>query len=655
MTVSQKTQGISVVLCSYNNAQFLDRCIASIIAQDVTPLEIIILDDASTDHTQDVLRPYQDRAGFILLKNDHNLGLTKSLNIAIAAARYPLIARIDADDVMLPGRLAYQAQCLADDNIILSGSGAILDYEDEGIILTPKSDECLIQRDDPFLSNPFAHSSVTFKRTAYDAVGGYDENFTKCQDFDLWKRMKDHGQLHLTARHLIKRSIHDEMITRKSAVSQFKFTQRIRYRHIAVSCLLTALLLMIRDAIFIMVPHIIKRIFIWKKHTDEVIEYLLSDDNRPVMIHLCTSMQIGGAQISMLSMLKNPHYTASYRACVVAFGENSTLIQRLINNGTPVANFRISGLVSAIFAYLYLHRLIKRIKPKSLYSWLYHTHFMSIPTKLNFPSLKIYWAVHSWKRDFLNKRTDMVLSICARASRWVPWRIIYASEASRNIHADYGFTSQKATVIENGIRLIKPQPTEMFTKERQMFDQLNGKIVIGTVSRYAAEKDIGTFIAMAARLKARHASSHFVMIGAGLSPQNTELCQSLSAAGVRNETTLVEVSSDLGTWLQRMNIFCLSSKSESFPLVIGEAILVGTIPVSTDVGGVRKIIPQDAIIAPQLVVPSVDAESLADAISHVITLPAEDQDACLHQLQQHINNHFSEDQYVMKHKDLFSV
>lgn len=654
MTHSQHKYGISIILCTYNNAQFLERCIASILDQKYDPIEVIILDDASTDNTQEILRPFKGNKDFKLLKNDKNLGLTKSLNIAIAAAQHELIARIDADDVMLPGRLAYQAQCFRDLDIILTGSNAELHYEDEGFVLTPSGEERFFRAKDAFLSNPFAHSTVMFTKKAYVDAGGYDERFAKCQDFDLWKRMKDHGRLHLSATNLSRRSIHNGMITRNNAWQQFKYTQKIRFRNLTLALFLPAILKMIKDISFIYIPRFIKRIFIWKQHTAEVVRALQLQNDKPIMLHLCTSMQIGGAQIAMASMLSNESYSSSYRSCVISFREGSNLIPQIQSMGTPVANFRINGLISGIFAYFYLRHIIKQTKPVFVYSWLYHTHLISILAKINFPSVQVFWAIHSWKREFLSKKSNTIVSICAKASRWVPKTIVYASEASRDIHKEYGFADNKAIVIANGTRFIAPQPQLMCSAENTELAKIKGKIVIGTVSRFVVEKDIQNFIAMASKLNSKYQNIHFVLIGAGLSKDNGTLCSALEKVSLLDKATLIESSTDLGTWFKRMDVFCLTSKSEAFPLVLGEAILSGTIPVTTDVGDVQKIIPETITSSVPLIVPTGNASAFAQSVDHVINLSADKKENCIKQLREHIITNFSEDKFVLKHIRMFN-
>jgi glycosyltransferase involved in cell wall biosynthesis len=118
-------------------------------------------------------------------------GQTAALNRGLRAARAPLIARIDADDVALPGRLACQVAFLnAHPEVGLLGTAAREIAPDGAVVrtLVPPCDDDALRRA-LRRSNPFIHSSMLFRRALVDAVGAYDESFAVAQDYDLWLRM----------------------------------------------------------------------------------------------------------------------------------------------------------------------------------------------------------------------------------------------------------------------------------------------------------------------------------------------------------------------------------------------------------------------------------------------------------------------------------
>jgi len=100
---------VSVIIPAYNGAAFLPEAIDSVLAQDYEPLEILVVDDGSTDDTHDVLRPYAPRIRYFY---QENRGPSAARNLGIERARGDLIAFLDADDRWLPGKLAAQVAAL---------------------------------------------------------------------------------------------------------------------------------------------------------------------------------------------------------------------------------------------------------------------------------------------------------------------------------------------------------------------------------------------------------------------------------------------------------------------------------------------------------------------------------------------------------------
>src|ERR1043166_4865427 len=98
---------VTVLMSVYNDEKYVREAIDSILAQSFRDFELLVIDDGSTDRTPAILASYDDRR-LRVLRNNENIGLTRSLNAGIGAARGPLIARQDADDISYPQRLARQ-------------------------------------------------------------------------------------------------------------------------------------------------------------------------------------------------------------------------------------------------------------------------------------------------------------------------------------------------------------------------------------------------------------------------------------------------------------------------------------------------------------------------------------------------------------------
>jgi glycosyltransferase involved in cell wall biosynthesis len=185
---------VSVLLPVYNDAQYVRAGIDSILKQTFTDFELIIVDDGSTDESPRIISQYRDPR-LRVVRNQCNLGLAPSLNIAIAASRGEYLARQDADDISLPQRFARQVEFLDTHPLVgVVGSRAIAIDEDgkELHLIQTSSRDYEIKWDLLFFC-PFVHSSVMVRRSVLNKSGTYTEDpeiaRAFVEDYDLWSRI----------------------------------------------------------------------------------------------------------------------------------------------------------------------------------------------------------------------------------------------------------------------------------------------------------------------------------------------------------------------------------------------------------------------------------------------------------------------------------
>ncbi|OGO06384.1 MAG: hypothetical protein A2Y73_07940 [Chloroflexi bacterium RBG_13_56_8] len=214
---------VSVVMSVYNGASYLPAAVESILGQTFSDFEFIIVDDGSTDQTSKILQSFRDER-IVLLKNNRNLGLTKSLNRGLERARGEYIARLDADDISLPERLARQVQYLdAHPELGLVASAVVY--------IDPDGNELGVQRirtrdfysallDVDFV---WEHSATMFRTACVQAVGPYRDEFKYMQDVDLWLRIGEKSGLMVLGEPLIKLRLHPESIGATVRVCQREY------------------------------------------------------------------------------------------------------------------------------------------------------------------------------------------------------------------------------------------------------------------------------------------------------------------------------------------------------------------------------------------------------------------------------------------------
>lgn len=182
---------ISVVMSVYNAEKYLRAAIESILQQTYEDFELILIDDRSTDSSTEIMCQYEEKdSRVILIKNEENLGLTKSLNRGLQCARGEYIARMDADDISAPDRLDKQAAFL-DQHPDYTFVSCIAQYIDENgnleqMRLFPETNEEIYDMMPKV--DAVMHPGVMFRREDVAKIGNYCEDFRVVQDYDLWFR-----------------------------------------------------------------------------------------------------------------------------------------------------------------------------------------------------------------------------------------------------------------------------------------------------------------------------------------------------------------------------------------------------------------------------------------------------------------------------------
>lgn len=176
--------------------RFLDEALESVLDQSLTDIELVVIDDGSTDSTARKLSEHAAGDRRVVVHRHANRGRPASLNVGVKLARAPLIARLDADDVCLPDRLAAQLEFLKRHAEVVAVGGAVRLIDGEGHPFEesryPLSDADI--RKAFSYTSPFVHSAVMFRRDAFGEVGGY-RALNDAEDVDLWLRLSERWQL----------------------------------------------------------------------------------------------------------------------------------------------------------------------------------------------------------------------------------------------------------------------------------------------------------------------------------------------------------------------------------------------------------------------------------------------------------------------------
>ena len=227
--VSSSEPIVSVVLPVYNGKSYLRESIESVLAQTLVDLELIVVDDGSTDESGEVAACFEDER-LVLLRHEENLGLVAALNTGIEAARGRYVAIQNADDVSLPDRLELQAALLdADPGLVVVGSAWEV-VDESGSRLGTKTrpvDDTGIRWMALFLT-PFGHPTVMVRAATLRDYGlSYEHDFYLAEDFRLWSLLLRHGRGANLTHSLVRYRTHAAQLSSSTWDEQSTMAERV--------------------------------------------------------------------------------------------------------------------------------------------------------------------------------------------------------------------------------------------------------------------------------------------------------------------------------------------------------------------------------------------------------------------------------------------
>ncbi|NIM26861.1 MAG: glycosyltransferase [Gammaproteobacteria bacterium] len=234
------TPAVSILMPVRDAAATLDACLDSIRAQTFGDYELLVLDDASGDASGEIVAARARADARIRLPAPHGRGLVACLNAGLAAARAPLVARMDADDLMDRERIALQRKYLSEHPHVDLVASRVRAFPPEQVRAGMREylrwqNACLAGdalREEIYVESPFAHASVMYRRDAVRAAGGYrDGDFP--EDYELWLRLERIGcRMAKIDRCLLDWRQHDESLSRRDPRYSRDAFDRLRARYL---------------------------------------------------------------------------------------------------------------------------------------------------------------------------------------------------------------------------------------------------------------------------------------------------------------------------------------------------------------------------------------------------------------------------------------
>jgi glycosyltransferase involved in cell wall biosynthesis len=224
-------QRVSVIIPTHNRRDMVRRAIDSVLAQDYSPIELIVVDDGSTDNTRAALEDYGDA---ICLLTQRHQGVSAARNRGIRSAKAELIALLDSDDYWLPEKVLRQVEffrlhpealiCQTQEIWIRNGRRVNPKHRHQkpsGMIFEPSLALCLV-----------SPSAVMMRTELLKECGLFDESLQACEDYDLWLRIACKYPIHLIDCPLIvKCGGHADQLSRIPELDRFRIQSIAKILH----------------------------------------------------------------------------------------------------------------------------------------------------------------------------------------------------------------------------------------------------------------------------------------------------------------------------------------------------------------------------------------------------------------------------------------
>ncbi len=214
---------ISCLMPVFNGERYLSEAIESILAQTKSDLEFIIIDDGSTDATPQIISHYAARDQRIVPLRQENAGIVSALNTGLKHASGQFIARMDADDIALEDRFQFQCQYLSDHPECVLVGGYAETFGDDGHKSTITTGGWRTRTNLETFPPAIAvavHPLVMIRTKTLREIGGYREGFPYAEDYDLYIRLSEHGEIHNPPKLVLKYRAHEGAVSTQKLETQ---------------------------------------------------------------------------------------------------------------------------------------------------------------------------------------------------------------------------------------------------------------------------------------------------------------------------------------------------------------------------------------------------------------------------------------------------
>lgn len=318
-----------------------------------------------------------------------------------------------------------------------------------------------------------------------------------------------------------------------------------------------------------------------------------SSSARPItVLHIITGLEVGGSERMLQKLVSGDCADISHR--VVQLRSGGEVADELRDSGVEVTDGALAMSVTGLRRLGSLARLTAKLRPDVIQTWLYHADVVGamLGGMLRRP---VVWNIRGSDHPGIRRP---VVKACVTLSR-LPEVVVANSAAGRDAHLAIGYRARSWRIIPNGFdtTVFSPSDAARHTVRLELGLPSNA-LLVGMVARSDPLKNHALFIAAMHNVLRAAPTAYAVLIGDGMSHTNPGLRAIQADELLRARVFMLGPRRDVARLTAALDVACLTSTSEGFPNVIGEAMACGVECVVTDVGAARTIVGDTGIVVP---------------------------------------------------------
>ena len=364
------------------------------------------------------------------------------------------------------------------------------------------------------------------------------------------------------------------------------------------------------------------------------------------IVFVINSLGLGGAE-RILYDLTLGLSKEGIEIIVVNLSRPGFYSNRLRDHNITVIDLGVYSGFRRLFKSVRLAHVLYKLQPSLVHTWLYKSDLLAGAITKYLLKVPVIWGIYAGRtnRNLYNIYTYSLIRLCAHFSTRIPSKIISCSAFGRRTHIKIGYSSSKIVYIPSGFAI-----NNCNSRDNTRAKNSQCPIRFGMLGRITTEKDHTLLITAISELTRKTHNLELVLAGGtGVDLNNNSLVFQLADSGILDSTTLMGNIETPDEFYDSIDIFCLISKSEGFPTVVGEAMAKGLPCIVSDIGDARILLDDKT----QLVAPENLNELLA-AIEHFMRLSVDERSTIGIKNKQRIDRHFSLNRMVRRYKDLYS-